>query len=171
MSCCMQNIKPSKVEWWLNNAKTMSEASHDSERKVGAILINSNSGAIIASGYNGFVRGAPDNKLPTTRPEKMEYMQHAEENLIFNCARHGISMDNCIVAITCSPCASCVRKLWQCGIKRVFCKELYRDFDDVRKMKDISLDIKGSVNGETGSKYFEIEYSRYGEANNISLPS
>ena len=82
-------MRPSKIQNFMDIAETISMRSHDAETKVGAVLINNQSSAILATGYNGFVVGAEDDKLPNTRPEKYEYMLHAEQNLITNCSKHG----------------------------------------------------------------------------------
>ena len=108
-----------KIAWWMEIAETIAKKSTDEETQVGAILVNIKTGAILASGYNGFVRHAPDDELPRVRPEKYPYMIHAEQNLICNCARHGISMDNCLVVCTMSPCIQCMRLLWRCGVKKI----------------------------------------------------
>jgi len=131
-----------KVSWWMEIAETIAKKSTDAETKVGAILVNTKTGAILASGYNGFVRGAPDLELPNTRPDKYPYMIHAEQNLICNCARHGISMDNCIIICTLSPCVRCMRYLWQCGITTIICKELYGDVGSINSMEDLNTTIK-----------------------------
>lgn len=120
-------------------AETISKKSVDASTKVGAILINVKTGAILASGYNGFVRHAPDDTLPNSGPDKYPYMIHAEQNLICNCARHGISMNDCIVVCTMSPCVRCMRFLWQCGIKRIVCRDLYKDFREILMMQDLNV--------------------------------
>lgn len=122
-------------------ADVVKKRSHDAETQVGAVLVNNDSGAIIATGCNGFVRGADDSKLPNTRPDKYRYIMHAEQNLVANCARHGISMDNCTLVCTHSPCVQCMRLIFQCGITRVIVKELYRDFDELTKMEDIKITV------------------------------
>ena len=121
-------------------AQTVADRSHDEETQVGAVLIKNDSSAIIATGYNGFVRGAPDNILPSTRPHKYEYMLHAEQNLIFNCAKHGISTENTTLVCTHSPCKLCMRMLFNCGIKQVIVKSLYKDWRDILLMDDIAVD-------------------------------
>ena len=73
----------------MDMAVVISQRSHDEETKVGALLINNESSAILATGYNGFVRGANDKKLPTKRPKKYEYMLHAEQNLISSVTQAG----------------------------------------------------------------------------------
>ena len=135
-------------------AEVVSRRSHDVEVKVGAVLISNKSGAIIATGYNGFVRGANDCNLPCTRPEKYEYILHAEQNLIANCARHGISMEDCSLVCTMSPCKLCMRLMINCGITSVIARELYKDFQDILNM----LDVKTSMTKREDGLY-EITYS------------
>jgi dCMP deaminase len=135
-------------------ASTIAERSHDAETKVGAILVNNKSGAIIATGYNGFVRGANDSALPNTRPDKYEYILHAEQNLIANAARHGISMADCSLVCTLSPCKLCMRMLLNCGITKVIAKDLYKDFNDILQMKDINVECKKEEDG-----FFHITYT------------
>lgn len=118
-------------------AEVVAKRSHDAETKVGAVLVNDGSGAILATGFNGFVRGVNDEVLPNTRPEKYEYILHAEQNLIANCARHGISMAGCSLICTMSPCKLCMRLMVNCGITKVVTKELYRDFQEILDMPDI----------------------------------
>lgn len=108
----------------------------------------------MATGFNGFVRGAPDGVLPTTRPEKYEYILHAEQNLIANCARHGISMENSTLVCTLSPCKLCMRLLVNCGITTVIAKSLYSDFNSILEMKDVKVSLKTREDG-----LYEITYS------------
>ncbi len=135
------HLRQSKNDNYMEIAETVAKRSHDAETKVGAVLISDASGAIIATGYNGFVRGAPDDILPNTRPAKYEYILHAEQNLIANCARHGISMDNCTLICTMSPCKVCMRMLLNCGITKVIAKNLYKDINEIKEMQDIIITI------------------------------
>lgn len=123
-----KNTRPSKHAYWMSIAESVAIRSQDSETKVGGILIKNDTGMVVATGHNGFVRGAPDHLLPTTRPEKYKFMVHAEENLVTHCARNGIGVDNCTLVITLSPCQKCLRLMWQAGITQVLCRDIYRDF-------------------------------------------
>lgn len=139
MNNSIKKGRPSKIQNFMSIAEVISERSHDTETKVGAVLINNESSAILATGYNGFVRGADDETLPSKRPEKYEYILHAEQNLISNCAKHGISTQNSTLICTHSPCKLCMRMLFNCGITQVIVKYLYRDFNEILKMKDIKV--------------------------------
>lgn len=137
-------MNSNKLNNYLKVAQVISENSHDSQTQVGAVLVHKNSGAILATGYNGFVRGAPDRVLPTTRPEKYNYMLHAEENLMCNSLRHHISTKDCFVVNTLSPCKRCLRLLWNAGVDTIYFPEanLYKDFDESLNMGDINIDIE-----------------------------
>jgi dCMP deaminase len=146
-------MRPSKIKNYMNMAAVVAERSHDSETKVGAVLVSNKSGAIMATGFNGFVRGANDTTLPTTRPLKYEFILHAEENLIANCARHGISMEDCSLICTMSPCKHCMRLMINCGITKVIVSELYRDFEDILNMPDVKTTLTKRDDG-----LYEITY-------------
>lgn len=140
-------MRPSKIENYMAMAKIVAERSHDSETKVGAILVNNKSGAIVATGFNGFVRGTNDENLPSTRPEKYEYILHAEQNLICNCSRHGISMEDTTLICTLSPCKLCMRLMFNSGVTTVVARELYRDFQEILSMKDIKVKCETQEDG------------------------
>lgn len=132
-------VSKKKLQAYYEQAVAVSRQSPDEQTKVGALLIHGKTGAVISTGYNGFVRGGPDATLPKTRPNKHKYIIHAEINLLCNCARHGISTDDCFVYSTLSPCINCLRALYQSGIYVVYFKNKYRDFNENEEMKDLSL--------------------------------
>jgi len=139
---------------YMDMAEVVAQRSHDTETKVGAVLVNNKSGAILATGFNGFVRGAKDDALPNTRPLKYEFILHAEQNLIANCARHGISMEDCSLVCTLSPCKLCMRLMINCGITVVVTKDLYKDFQDILNMPDVKTSMITRDDG-----LYEIRYS------------
>ena len=130
-------MKLKRVENYYKQALVVAEMSPDAETQVGALIINSKTGAVLGSGFNGFIRGAADDSLPKTRPDKYPYMIHAETNALYNCVRHGISTNECFVFSTLSPCVNCCRALYQSGIKKIIFKDKYRDFDTQAKMLDM----------------------------------
>ena len=134
--------RPNRIENFFAIVDEVRKRSHDAQTQVGALCVKQETNAIIATGCNGYVRGAPDDHLPNTRPEKYEYILHAEENLIANCAHHGISMEGCFVVLSVNPCIKCTRLLYQCGITRVLCREVYpKYFQPVLEMHDLRVDV------------------------------
>jgi len=134
---------------YLEIKKLMEEASFfadkkssDSETKVGAVakLRLRDNNLIIARAANTFIANTGKIKLPSTRPDKYQYIIHAEQNLIFQAAKMGLPMEGVTVVCTLSPCQSCIRALWQAGVKRIWYKELYRAHNT--EMLDLKVDTK-----------------------------
>ena len=134
-------ITNKKLNYYHIRALATASASPDPSTKVAALLIHGESGAVICEGYNGFIRGAEDEKIPTTRPEKYDYIIHAETNLLCNAVRHGISTDKCLIYCTISPCVKCMRMLYQAGIKEIYVKGFYSDFEQCSNMLDLDLTV------------------------------
>jgi len=134
-------MKIKKLQSYFKQLEGVSMLSPDEETKVGVLLVDVESDAVVATGYNGFCRGSNDDKLPKTRPAKYPYMIHAETNLICNCARHGISTNRRVLVSNLSPCTACVRVLHQAGINTVYFQKLYRDMKKSKSMGDLTLII------------------------------
>lgn len=157
--------RPSKIKSWMNQIKEKAKESHDEHTEVGCIIIDEEENVDIVAGYNGFVREAPDEDLPKTRPEKYEYMIHAEENAVLNAARLGRSVKGATAICTLSPCTKCTRALYQAGVSRVIFEEKYRTFEpEVLKMKDIEVIEKG----RTPDGYYIVEYVGRGKGKKSS---
>lgn len=130
-----------KIDTYFNIAKAISDLSHDSQTKVGCVLI-APEGEVLLCSFNGFVRGAKDCSLPNTRPQKYIYIQHAEVNALYQAARRGIQVRDCILVTTMSPCSNCLRAVWQAGIDTIYFKEKYKDFDSHICLGDIAVSLK-----------------------------
>lgn len=133
-------MKENKLKIYMKQAEVISKLSPDSQTKVGALLVDSDN-FVILSTYNGYISGAPDNTLPSTRPDKYSYILHAEQNLLCLAAKKGISTENCVVICTLSPCCHCTRLMWQSGIRKVYFKDKYKDFNKNYNMKDIKINL------------------------------
>lgn len=134
-------ISLKKIDSYHGRAIAAASQSHDAQTKVGALLINNKTLSVMAEGYNGFVRGANDSIIPNTRPEKYQYMIHAEANLICNAVRSGVQTDEAILYCTLSPCVKCLRLLWQAGISCIYFKEKYTDFNESINMLDLKIEV------------------------------
>jgi dCMP deaminase len=148
------NIKPTKLTTFMKMAEAASEQSHDAETKVGGVLVKKDFNSVIMTGYNGFAYGAEDELLPNTRPDKYDFIIHSEQNILMQCARQGISTDNCYLVCTLTPCSVCLRLLRQAGVTTVYAKEKYKDFDSLLNRRDIEVTYEITPEG-----YYKIEYS------------
>lgn len=104
---------------FLNIASEISTWSKDTSSKVGCVIVDDQL-SIKATGYNGIPRNVDDSKEERQeRPAKYMWYNHAEANAIANCARLGISTNECTMLITHPPCSACTRNIIQAGIKEV----------------------------------------------------
>ena len=108
-------IRPCWDQYFMGLAHYTSIRSHDSQTKVGCVIVNEENN-VISMGYNGFPKGLPDLELPNKRPKKYPFMVHAEENAISNIITK--AYNNLSVYLTHFPCHRCAKLLWQNGIKK-----------------------------------------------------
>lgn len=149
--------RPSKHEYFMKIAEATALRSHDAQTKVGCLLVKNGSGQIVGTGYNGFVRGADDSILPTTRPEKYSYIIHSEMNLLASLARSGgVGTDDTTLYCTLSPCEKCMRHLYQAGITSVIVKSKYSDFEKLKEMKDLKINEEITLEG-----YHKLTYQSH----------
>lgn len=127
-----------KTTYYLNLATSVAMRSKDPRTQVGAVLVGSE-GEVLSTGYNGFVRGAQDSRLPKDAPEKYDYFIHAEMNAILNAARQGIKLLGATSYQTHSPCKHCARFLLQCGITKIYFINEHHSFKETRNQKDYLL--------------------------------
>ena len=132
------NLRPDKVNYYLNIAKEVSTRSTCLRRKYGAVLIKND--IIIATGYNGSPRGTKNcidlgecrrEKLNIPRGQCYEMCRsiHAEQNCIINASRndmidsdlyvYGIDVSTNKIVNDLDSCQLCKKMIINSGIKRV----------------------------------------------------
>jgi len=132
----VEKYQKSLPEFFLNRAFEVAEASAcmRSARKIGAVAVKN--GEEIASGYNGIVGKIPpchergycirDKKnVPSGTMREIAYCICAEQRLICNAARDGVSLEGAEIYVTHMPCAVCLRLMIESGITRVYYKHDY----------------------------------------------
>lgn len=111
-----------RISWdhyFLDLAYAISKRSRDPSTKVGVVIVAPDN-QIVSQGYNGFPRGVHNTEERwTTRPEKYNFIVHAERNAIYNAVRQGRSTDGCTMYgfYACPPCEQCTLAVIQSGIK------------------------------------------------------
>lgn len=113
-------IKPHQ---FLNIAYEIANSSKCTRLKVGAVIVKDN--RIIATGYNGLPSGW-DDKSCKPFCEGCKYTIHAEANAISFAAKSGVPTDGSSIYVTAAPCVNCGLLIIQAGIKKVYCRELYK---------------------------------------------
>lgn len=101
-------------------ALALADLSKDRSTKVGAIALGDDY-EILSTGYNGFPRGVDDDVGDRhERPTKYLYTAHAEENMVAQAARNGVSLRGSTVLVTSLfPCTTCSRLMIQSGVRRI----------------------------------------------------
>lgn len=101
-------------KYFIGMACYVAMRSKDAETKNGAVVVDGITNTIIGTGYNGFPRGLVDAELPSTRPEKYQYMIHSEINAMVNRDCRGG-----ILYCTMEPCEDCAMMAIQAGIVEI----------------------------------------------------
>lgn len=142
--------RPSWDTYFMTIAQLTSKRSNCLRRRVGCILVNDN--RILSLGYNGTPKGTRNcfeggcercqkGGDPGTSLDICMCL-HAEENALFFVSKAELK-DSCMY-VTLLPCISCVKKIIQCGVKRVVFAEFYTEELDnicIRIFKENGIEI------------------------------
>ena len=137
-------------ELFILQAALISQKSKDPSTKVGCVIVGDDN-AVLSMGFNGFPRGVEedyDNRW--NRPEKYNWVEHAERNAIYNAARNGIKLAGTRLYLNYEPkpCADCARAIIQSGIIEVIGPD--RVFSGKGAGKHYSIDHSNIMFSEAG---------------------
>jgi len=107
--------RPGWDDFFLSIAYDVAQRSNDAQTGHGAVIVDS-SHHILGVGYNGFMGGIDDSWLPNIRPDKYDWMLHAELNAILNCEH---KPKGAAIYVTGHPCLHCFQCIVQVGIKEI----------------------------------------------------
>ena len=111
------------VYWWARRSK-------DNRTKLGAVLVKWDDKIPISMAYNGFPRKVNDNVASRwERPEKYEWVAHAEDNAVLNCARRGYSSFGTVLYTQGIPCSRCADACIQGGIAEIVVHKQWQDYE------------------------------------------
>lgn len=113
---------------YMDTAQNFAQCSTAKRLKVGAIIVDPSTGAIVSVGYNGMPAGLSnvcERKVDGEAKTKEEVL-HAEENAICKMSRSGSSSEGTWMFVTHSPCVKCARLIAASGIARVFYSEQFK---------------------------------------------
>lgn len=109
-------------ELFILQAAVIAQKSKDPSTKVGCVIVGDGN-AVLSMGFNGFPRGINEHdKSRWERPEKYQWIEHAERNAVYNAARHGINLNGSRLYLNWDPkgiCSDCARALVQVGVKEI----------------------------------------------------
>jgi dCMP deaminase len=120
-------MRASWDDYFMNIARTVAARSTCDRKFVGAVIVRDR--MILATGYNGSVRGLPhcDEEGHLMEDGHCVRTVHAEANAIVQAARAGVRIDGAGIYVTASPCWGCFRLIANAGITRIAFGEFYRD--------------------------------------------
>jgi dCMP deaminase len=123
------NKRPSWPEYFCNIVKLTAQRSSCNKLHVGCLLIFNN--RIVSQGYNGHLPNCPHESIIENDHEIATL--HAEQNAVLDCAKRGVSCNNCIAYITHFPCITCAKFLLAAGIKKIYYINDYKNSDIVNQ--------------------------------------
>lgn len=127
--------RPTWDNYFLEITKLVATRATCRRRLVGAILVKDK--RILATGYNGAPKGLDhcldigclreDNNVPSGERHELCRGLHAEQNVIIQAARYGISITGASIYCTLHPCVICTKMIINSGIKEIYYIEGYPD--------------------------------------------
>lgn len=137
----------SEARGYLEHAAMWAEASDCQRRHVGAVAVRD--GSIIITGFNRSIGDYCRHNtclrkmldVPSGERHELCRAVHAEQMIITEAARCGISLIDCDLLITCSPCSICAKLIASSGIRSVYYSEGYPDTlaMDILRTADVKL--------------------------------
>lgn len=140
----MAGTEKARVSWdqyFMNIGREVATRATCDRKHVGAVIVRDK--AILATGYNGSIRGLPHCDEVGHLMEEGHCVRtvHAEANAIVHAAAHGSGIDGATIYVTASPCWSCFRLIANAGIKRIVFGEFYRDEKIYSVSKDLGIEL------------------------------
>lgn len=111
-------------KYFLDIADVVRQKSKDPSTQVGTVIVGPDH-EIRSTGFNGFPRGIDESiNERWVRPEKYQWVSHAERNALDNATRNGTPTKGCTLYLVgfgppVVPCVECTKSVIQTGIIRV----------------------------------------------------
>jgi len=140
--------------YFIKMAHLIASKSKDPSTKVGAVVVGPDN-EVLTTGFNGFPRGVEEVEFPERweRPEKYNWIVHAEANCVANAARVGVRLKDSTMYMNFapSPCTGCTGLTINAGITTIIGpditfsgvgKGIHYDVDDISQimLKEVSMD-------------------------------
>lgn len=128
-------IRPTWAEYAMNLAIAASTRSADPYRQVGAAILGINN-ETLGTGYNGAPPGFEVDW--SDREKRLKYVVHAE----VNCCKYIVPGQARLIAVTLSPCTSCVQTIAAYKIPTIIYREVYeRDSSGLELAKEFGIEL------------------------------
>lgn len=104
---------------FLSFAAEVAAGSPDTSKKVGCVITDRAGHKLLVAGFNDFADRCLRKRSRLERPEKYDWLEHAERKALNRAAREGIAVGGATAYVTYFPCSDCARSLADSGISRV----------------------------------------------------
>ena len=131
--------RPSWTEYFKQLVSLTATRSSCEKLRVGCIFVKDN--RIIAQGYNGYIAGC-DHKMIIKDGHNIATI-HAEQNTITDCAKRGVSSNDCTAFITHYPCYNCMKLLVSAGISNI---NYINDYNNDELVKSLAINKSITIN-------------------------
>ena len=131
----MNNNRLPYPKYFMLMAYLVARRSTCIRRQVGAVAVKDNQ--VLATGYNGAPAGQPhcldigclreELGIPSGERHELCRAVHAEQNVIIQASRHGVSLQGATIYCTTQPCFICAKMLVNAGVDWVRVAETYDD--------------------------------------------
>jgi len=148
--------RPSWDEYFSRIAKDVAERSTCVRHKFGAVIVTEKH-EIVATGYNGVVRGAPhcsevgciknERGIKSGTGHEICPAVHAEQNALIQAGRQAL---NCTLYVNAFPCKICSRLIVNSGVNRVVVSGEYTDCEGLEVLKAAGVIVFHLDNGTAG---------------------
>lgn len=132
-------------KYWMDIVNNIAQASTCNRANIGTIIIN-HQNVIVGVGFLGSIHGDKhcddnDNNKCLLVSNNNEYGSdnqglscirtiHSEMNAILKCKERGNKKDGWLICYTTyEPCLNCFKLLLQIGVRKIFYKHMYKDFN------------------------------------------
>lgn len=133
----------------------MAALSKDPSTQNGAVLI-ARDGQRCLGHCNEFPAGVETSDERWERPLKYSFIEHAERNVIFAFARHGVPTEGSLLVTVWAPCPDCARAIVQAGVRRLVTLPADGEKDTAEHWREL-LEIGATILAEGGVEVVELE--------------
>ncbi len=150
----MPSTRPNWDDYFIAMALLAATRATCPRRRVGAVLVRDC--RVLATGYNGSVRGAPHCDdvgcliVKNDGRESCVRTVHAELNAILQCAVNGVSSSGAFLYCTDFPCVNCAKALVQAGVTRIVYLAEYPDANSSRILEEAGIQLFRAAAGADG---------------------
>ena len=144
-----QAQRPGIDEYFLKIASVVAERSTCLRHHVGAVAVRDKH--ILATGYNGAAAGLRDclklgclrdeQDIPSGTRHEVCRAIHAEQNVIIQASLHGVSLEDCTIYCTHTPCILCAKMLTNARIKQFVTFRKYADDSFIQLFDEAGIKV------------------------------